>query len=173
MNQPNYNKRKALESAAYLLNKAPSQQEYHILIVKMIYIAERRALQRWGRLITWDHFVSMDQGPVPSQTLSLISGSMQDSVEWDKYISAQEENKISLLKMPEIEELSHAELKLLDEVYEEFGSMIRWDVVDLTHKFSEWTDPKGSAIPIELEDPLSELGRYGRSLVHSLTHNPY
>ncbi len=154
VNRPSYNQRKAAEVTAYLLSKAPNQREYLILIVKLIYIAERRALHRWGRLITWDRFVSMDNGPVPSQTLNLISGTEQQSEIWDEYISDRSAHRIGLREMPEIEELSQAEIDLLDEVYDEFGALNRWEVVDETHKFPEWTDPQGSALPIELSDIL-------------------
>ena len=149
-----FNQRKATEAAAYLLNKSPGKQEYLLLIIKLLYIAERRSLQKRGSVITWDHFVSMDHGPVMSHTYNLISGSERDSGIWDTHISTRQNHQISLIKMPEIQELSKAELKILEEVYNEFGSKDRWEVVDLTHSFSEWKDPDGSALPIEFEDIL-------------------
>jgi len=154
MKRPPYNQLKATEAVAHLLNSAPGKCEYLILIIKMLYIAERRAFQRWGRLITWDRFVSMDHGPVPSQTYNLISGSTQNSEIWDKYISDSSFHKIYLKEMPICNELSRAEIKLLAEVYNEYGAKDRWAVVHETHLFSEWKDPHGSAIELTLEDIL-------------------
>lgn len=154
MKRPEFNQRKATEATAYLLSKTSDNREYLLLILKLLYIAERRALQQWGRLITWDHFVSMDHGPVLSQTYNLISGSEKRSEIWDRFISDKSDHKISLREMPEIEELSRAELKLLDSVYCEFGAMDRWDLVELTHSFPEWKNPFGSAFPIHLDEIL-------------------
>lgn len=64
MNQPPFDERKTTEAATHLLCKRPKQKMYLIHLLKLLYIADRRALQRWGRAITWDRYVSMDNGPV-------------------------------------------------------------------------------------------------------------
>ncbi len=97
----------------------------------------------------------MDHGPVPSQTYNLISGALSDSQIWDEFISDRSNHQIALRKEPEIDELSRAELNLLDEVLKEFGTMDRWALSEETHKFPEWKNPHGSALPISLEDILS------------------
>lgn len=154
MISPSFNQEKATQAVAYLLNKTANKREYHLLVVKMLYIAERRALQRWGRLITWDRFVSMDHGPVPNQTYALISGGCPNSAYWDQFISDKADHMIELLETPDMRKLSRAEQELLDEVYGEFGSCNRFAVSEQTHTFAEWVDPCGSSLPIELEDIL-------------------
>ena len=36
--------------------------------------------------------------------------------------------------------------------------MGRWELVKLTHKFPEWKDPQGSALPISYRDILAAQG---------------
>jgi len=161
MNRPQFNAKKAIEVATYFLSKSPKQSEYHLLIIKLMYLAERKAFQKWGRLITWDRFVSMDHGPVPSQTFNRINGSVRDD-EWENYISDIQDHRVKLRKQPDVSELSEAEMELLDEIFHTFsedyrakyGDDFRWKVVDYTHTLPEWRDPHGSTFPIELEDIL-------------------
>jgi len=45
----------------------------YLKLIKLLYIIDREALLRWGRPLTGDRYVSMDHGPVLSQTLNLIT----------------------------------------------------------------------------------------------------
>jgi len=152
--RPDFDKIKATEATVYLLNKGENSELYLIHALKMLYIAERRALQRWGRSITWDRFVSMDNGPVLSRTYNLMSGSDRSAEIWDRHISDRSNHKISIAEPLDPQKLSLAELKLLDEVFHEFGHVPRFDVCDHTHKFPEWKDPDGSSLPIEISEIL-------------------
>ena len=49
---------------------------------------------------------------------------------------------------------AEAEIELIHQVFEQFGTMDKWTLVDLSHTFPEWKDPKGSAIPISYSDIL-------------------
>jgi hypothetical protein len=55
--------------------------------------------------------------------------------------------------------LSEAEDKVLDEIFETFGNMTRWDLVDYVHTLPEWRNPNGSALPIEYRDILKALNK--------------
>lgn len=138
----------------YLLNKGEDSELFLIHTLKMLYIAERRALQRWGRSITWDRFASMDNGPILSRTYNLMSGSDPESELWDRHISDRSDHKIRVAEPLKPQKLSMAELELLDEVFTEFGNVDRFELCELTHEFPEWTDPQGSSQPINIEEIL-------------------
>lgn len=61
---------------------------------------------------------------------------------------------MTLTAEPSTDELSPAEASLIEEIFEKYGRMRRWDLVDLSHGLAEWQDPQGSAIPIEYRDIL-------------------
>jgi uncharacterized phage-associated protein len=99
----------------------------------------------------------MDHGPILSQTYNLIRDG--GSRVWSEHISAPfGDYEIKLEKKPVAQKLSQSEEKLLDEVFSQYGSANRWDLVDETHKFPEWRDPHGSSLPISVGDILRALG---------------
>lgn len=151
-----FNERKATEAAARLLDLRGGQMHY-LKLLKLLYIADREALARWGIPISHDNYVSMDHGPVLSQTYNLIRDG--GSRIWSEYISAPYgDYEIKLEKKPVAQKLSEAEEKLLDEIFARYGSANRWDLVDETHRFPEWRDPHGSSLPISVGDILLALG---------------
>jgi uncharacterized phage-associated protein len=131
---------------------------HYLKLLKLLYIADREALARWGIPISHDNYVSMDHGPILSQTYNLIRDG--GSRVWSEHISAPfGDYEIRLLgEKPVAQKLSQAEEKLLDEVFAQYGNANRWDLVDETHKFPEWRDPHGSSLPISVGDILRALG---------------
>lgn len=151
-----FNERKATEAAAHLLTLRGGQMHY-LKLLKLLYIADREALQRWGIPISHDNYASMDHGPVLSQTYNLIRDG--GSRFWSEHISAPfGDYEIALTLKPETQKLSPIEEKLLDEIYAQYGHSNRWDLVDKTHAFPEWQNPHGSSIPISLKEVLQGLG---------------
>jgi len=125
----------------------------YMKLVKLLYLADRAALLKWGRPITFDKFVSMPHGMVLSGTLDLINGD-EDGVVWNSTFELFGDREIRLKKDPSTGKLSKAEIKLLDEIFAEFGSKTRWELRDYTHTLPEWIDPNGSSIPVGFSDVL-------------------
>lgn len=156
-----FNERRATEAAARLLKLRGGQMSY-MKLIKLLYLADREALLRWGRPITTDRYVSMDKGPVVSRIYSLITEEIPPGEEsfWRRHISAPEANyEVRLLSEPKPWELSRAEEALLDEVFQKYGALDRWKVVEITHDLPEWQDPNGSSVPIEYGDILRAGGK--------------
>lgn len=159
--KPQFREDKTTQVAAYLLRLRGGEMSY-MKLIKLLYIIDRNALLKWGRPVTYDQYVSMDNGPVLSRTYNLINDGVQRDSDsyWHRFISHPENYTVSLLQECSTDELSNAELNLTEEVFNDFGSLSRWELVDLTHdKFSEWEDPEGSAIPIDYTDILKAGGK--------------
>lgn len=151
---------KAVEAAATFLKLHGKPMKY-LGLLKMLYIADRVALQRMEQPITGDHYVSMDYGPVLSGVYDLIKGKPVDDALplWSKFISPRNTNYISLLDDPGNEELCEEEEEIIQQVYKLFGHLDPFDVAEWTHDLPEWQDPHGSAIPIAVEEVLKNLGK--------------
>jgi uncharacterized phage-associated protein len=150
------NERKATQAAAYLLQKRGGQMSY-MKLIKLLYYADRTALARFGRPITTDRYVSMDRGPVLSHVLDLATDGDVPGEEliWSAAISEPIENyEVRLNVDPGDDELSEAEIEVLEEIFKRFGHLSRWELVELTHKLPEWKDPEGSRIAISYRDIL-------------------
>ncbi len=154
-----YREEKATQAAARLLRLAGGQLN-HMKLIKLLYLADRRALIKWGRPITFDWYVSMPHGPVLSFTLDRINDAAppDGSSYWHRYISERREHEVALLGEPPRDQLSRAEEQLLDMVWQEFGSMSQWELRDYSHTLPEWRDPKGSSLPIDIRDILLAEG---------------
>lgn len=151
-----FNEAKAAQAAAFLLKLNGGKMNYMSLI-KLLYLADREALLTWGRPVTTDNYVSMDKGPVLSNTLNLINELREPGTPeiWNQYISTPKDYEVQLLKDAPDEELSPAEEELLYKIYAEHGRKNPWQLVGFVHKLPEWQDPHGSAIPIAYRDILS------------------
>jgi hypothetical protein len=78
---------------------------------------------------------------------------------WSEQIGEPVSYEVALKADPGSDELSEAEIALLDEIFKIHGRKSRWDLVELTHQLPEWVDPEGSAIPISYRDILKAGGK--------------
>ncbi|HVZ17446.1 MAG TPA: Panacea domain-containing protein, partial [Terriglobales bacterium] len=149
---------KATQAAAYFL-KLRGGQIHYIKLIKLLYLADREALLRWGVPITTDRHVSMDNGPVTSRILNLITDDRPKPI-WEKYISAPlGDYEVRLLQEAPTDRLSRAEEKLMDEIFKEYGHLNRWDLIhNVMHKLPEWHNPNGSSLPISFREILQAEG---------------
>ena len=116
-----FNEKKATQAAALFIRLAGNRLNYMVLI-KYLYLADRKALTTWGRLITNDRFYSMKLGPVLSNVLDLINEERmpdEDSY-WYRFISSPSDYKVTLNEDPGIGKLSIAEEELIRETFEKY-----------------------------------------------------
>lgn len=133
----------------------------YLKLIKLLYLADREALLRWGRPITTDRYVSLDRGPVLSRVLDLATDGGEPGVQsfWSLCITEPSNYEVQLKGEPKSDELSDAEVQLLEKIFTDHGRKSRWQLVDFTHTLPEWKDPHGSAIPIEYRDILLAGGK--------------
>jgi uncharacterized phage-associated protein len=158
-----FNEPKVAQMAAYLLSRTRGKMNY-LKLIKLLYLADREAMKRHGHPISGDRYVSMDHGPVLSQTFNLIKGAAQFAEGgWNHWIADKADYAVSLKrKAPReaLDELSDADVGVLSGVYAKFGKMDQWELVDYVHRYCrEWKDPNGSSIPITYEEIFRALGR--------------
>jgi uncharacterized phage-associated protein len=133
----------------------------YLKLIKLLYIADREALSRWGKPVTTDRYVSMKEGPVVSNIYNLIGSEpmpYEQSI-WHQYIRTVADWDVELVASPSAEELSQAEEDLLKEIFEAHGYKNRWLLVSETHKFPEWKDPGTSSLSISYREILKGLNK--------------
>lgn len=158
---PGFNEKKATQVASAFLRFAGGTLNY-MKLIKLMYLAERAALIRFGRPITWDSYFSLRHGPVLSTVLDIISEkpNPKEKSFWAEYVSAQKRYSVSLIKDCPPTQLSSADESVITQVYKDYGSYSEWDLVELLHSIlPEWKDPKGSAFQISYEDILRAGGK--------------
>jgi uncharacterized phage-associated protein len=162
---PLFDERRAAQAAAYLLFKAGGKLSV-VKLMKLLYLAERLSLQRYGEPLTGDKAVSMPHGPVLSMTLELINGARPSSLNgWDSWISDRANHTVELADLSAIRSaddlprLSESDVEVLQETWERFGHMEQFALVNYTHdNIPEWHDPEGSSFPISYADIFRGTG---------------
>jgi uncharacterized phage-associated protein len=154
-----YNPRKAAQVIAFFANKNADKLIDVLKVVKLVYLADRECLAAYGHPILDEPRVSMKHGPVNSFTLSYIRGEIE-SAEWDQFLCAKENHQVAVNKSATMnfDELSIAEERCLDKVWQKFGHMKKFEIRNWTHdpkNIPEWEDPQGGSAPI----PISRILR--------------
>lgn len=160
-----FNERKAAQVAAWFLKQSGGRMP-HLKLIKLMYLAERESLRQHGEMITGDRFVAMEHGPVLSTTLDCINGYKRPSKGgWESWISDREDHAVELrdrgLVRGTLDEVSDAEVGVLEAVWAQFGTWDQWRLVDFLHdpkNCPEWTDPNGSSTPIAFSAVLQGVG---------------
>jgi len=71
-----FDRDKALEVILYVSSKV--KDLYHLL--KIIYFADKKHLSLYGRFISGDSYIAMNNGPVPSQSYDILKGIRGDGI---------------------------------------------------------------------------------------------
>jgi uncharacterized phage-associated protein len=147
---PGYDPRKAAQVTAYFALRAGGQINV-LKLSKLLYLAEREFMARHDVPMFYDNLASMPDGPVASVTLNLINGNLEHA-EWSKYIGPREGYTIrvatSNLGTGDLDDLSRADVEILESLWDRFGSMDKYTLRDYTHvkdNIPEWEDPEGSS----------------------------
>lgn len=147
---------KATQMAAKFLTLSNKPLPY-LLLIKMLYKADREMLLKHGKPITYDQWYAMEFGPVLSSTLDLIRAGANESTYWSDHISTVGYD-VALKSDPGDDDLSRAEDAIIEQTFREWGHMDKWDVVDITHTFPEWENPGKSSTPIAYKAVLKING---------------
>ena len=163
-----YNPVKAAQVIAYLACKAPGRTLDVLKAIKLVYLADRESIAKFGAPILDERRVSMPHGPVNSQTYSHVNGEYDlDACGWSAFLEDRANHQLAVksgIADDELEELSEADIQCLDTVWTKFGGMDKWQIRDWTHEsdnIPEWEAPQGSSAPIPLERIMTMVGIEG------------
>jgi len=153
-----FNEKKAIQVVALFMKKRGGAIDL-LNLTKLMYLADRAALVRYGKSLTGDRYASMEKGMVLSTTYDLSKGKIQGRY-WDSYISAPSHNFImTLLDDPNIDELSENEMELIEEVFQKYGDKPTAYLIErVHHTLPEWVDVGKSSLIIRYKTVLEKSG---------------
>ena len=135
------------QMAARFLKQARNKLPY-IVLLKMLYLADRQMLIQYGEPITFDKWVSMENGPLLSGAYDLIKWPDRSQF-WSSYIKTVGYDVI-LEGDPGGGALSELEDEVIDSVFaeycdktEQYDDNYIWDLVKRTHELPEWDKQRG------------------------------
>lgn len=155
--------RKLIDSINYLVERNGGRINYTKLI-KLLYLADRKALINWGFTITGDSYVSMKDGPVLSQTYDFIKGNGFNEMQnmWDEYFYTEGYDLIGERTNRNKDLLSPAEMEILETIDTTYKNYTYSQMIEEVHSPNvcpEWKDPGLSSFTIGIEDILRSSGK--------------
>src|SRR5206468_317565 len=150
-----------IQAAAVLLRTSHGDRMNYMRLIKLLYIADRESIRRFGRTITRDRYVAMDRGPVLSTVLDMIKDRDMLADHWARFI-AKDEYDVQLIKSPGHGQLSKSDVDLLHEIAEQYKGKDEWALVEIVHEFPEFLQnppPPGGSRDIPLAATIAAVGR--------------
>lgn len=111
--------------------------------IKLIYLADRLHLRKYGRPIVGDMYFAMKLGPVGSRAKRIAELDEMPSEAFSyakKYIKPADSKKQSFVSLQPVDTdlFSKTDLECLETVYEHFSDKDQFELAELTHQYSEW-----------------------------------
>jgi len=110
--------------------------------IKLVFLADRYHLRKYGRPITNDEYFAMDFGPVPSgsKDIAELSEFLSDSETGYalEYIDVVDRYTYKSKKPGNQKVFSDTDLEALSFAWDKFGQFDQYVLADLTHELPEW-----------------------------------
>lgn len=134
--------KKATQALNFLARKKDGNVINKMKAIKLIYLADRLHLRKYGRPIVGDVYWAMKLGPVGSKTkkaaeLDLPSATLSYT---KKYIKPTDDKKHSFVSIKEtdLNVFSKTDIECLEAVNDTFSDRDQFELAELTHKYPEW-----------------------------------
>lgn len=156
---------KRINAILFFATKERNNKINRLKLMKLLWLADRIHLNRYGRTIIDDNYFALEHGPVPSLSKNLSDTGYDDKI----YISDRD-----VIAEDEFEDkyFSKSDLSIMEEVWTAYGAMNKYNLRDFSHYFPEWkrfeeklNDSRESdSFPMEMADffapPIQKLDNY-------------
>ena len=141
----NPNKDKILEGLVWIAHKKPGLTRYYF--VKIMYLAEKLHLQRYGRPIYGDPLFALEFGPVPTITYDLVKEDFNYRTEdmadaFYSSLSVSDTPKgykaFTAKRAPDLDWFSTSDIECMEEAFNTFAGLPFSEIMDKTHREPEW-----------------------------------
>ncbi len=148
---------KATEALLYVARRVRDQDLYATL--KVLYLADKHHLHRYGRFIFGDAHHALPHGPVPQGAYDILKWLRGDS--GNRYEPARgalrvDGNTVVALREAETDVFSVSDLECLDQAIEEFGRLTFSELKRRTHDAAYRATPRCGEIAVEAIAALSD-----------------
>lgn len=115
--------------------------------IKLIFLADKLHLRKYGRPIIGDSYLAMRYGPVGSQAKNVAELSFRLPTEIatyaKKYIKPTiDKNTFNSISPVDLDLFSKTDVECLNSVYDEFSDKDQFELAEITHKYPEWLKHK-------------------------------
>ena len=154
-----FDENKTIQAVLYIITKLKRKDIHKIF--KILYFSDREHLSEYGRTITGDRYIAMNDGPVPSNLYDIFKsvrgdGYFKDDGKFGAYFSVIGNDLIKANKEPELKMLSKTDIACINHSLQLYGEM-SWDEIrEKSHDYA-WRNTTINH-PIQFEDIIRETG---------------
>ena len=147
---------KTTEAIIYLAQRAA--EPTRMAVAKLLYFADRKSLEDYGRFITGETYYAMMHGPVPTNAYDMI----KRAADVDDYgFRSLDDHTIHPLRDPQLNQLSESDLDTLDAIIGEYGHFSASKLRALSHDETwekVWSHCSSTtSVPIPLEEIVRSI----------------
>jgi uncharacterized phage-associated protein len=110
--------------------------------LKLVYLADRYHLRKYGRLISNDTYFAMKLGPVASGVKDLAEVSEflgeEEAAYSNRFITQTNRLILKSINSLEAEVFSDSDIEALNYVWDKFGHLDPFALAKLTHEYPDW-----------------------------------
>lgn len=135
-------------------------------LMKLIFLADREHLRRYGRFLCGGTYYGMQMGPVHSEAKDLIDQtdfSDEKEIEYRNKFIEKENHTIKSKSEVDYDQFSETDLEILEKIWEIFGKYDKSKLIEITHLLPEWKNQRDLLNDIQrrfvmnIEDFFEEL----------------
>ncbi len=134
-------KEKTVEALLYIVSRYGEVTRFHAL--KTLYFADREHLRRFGRPITGDRYIAMDNGPVPSYAYNALKQDVPEP-ERERVVGALSPADLSYHpayrphRDPDLSFFSRTDIECLEWAFDYCRGRSFGSISDETHTHEAW-----------------------------------
>jgi len=110
--------------------------------IKLLYLADRLHIRKYGRPIIWDEYWAMKLGPVGSRAKKVAELNVPAHFlsYAQKYIKPTDGKKRAFISLKPVDTdiFSKTDVECLEKVNSVFGDRDQFELAELTHQYPEW-----------------------------------
>ena len=169
-----FNYKKAVQIISWLLRKYKKGVARKLLLIKLIYFADKYHLRKYGRTVSGSEYIAMRYGPVATKVLN-VADQKEEYLPLSASKLASEtftlESSGTFLRLIDITEatdsLSKTDIEALEFAFEKFGDIDAFKLAEITHHYPEWEKHKKElfsdenpnckkSVPMDIRDFLAD-----------------
>jgi uncharacterized phage-associated protein len=162
-----FNRVKAIEVILYLAKNVSDHDIYGIC--KLLYLADKTSLEKYGRFVFGESYVAMEQGATPSNAYDLLKKATERPSSGIEVKGFQ----IIPLREPNLDYLSKSDIECLDQIIDMYGKVPNWRRADDAHD-NAWKkswDKRGNKKSVEIPiESIAEVLANSDELIDHLSN---
>lgn len=138
--KPRFDEPKAIQALSYFASRANGRKITKLVVLKLVYLADRYHLRKYGRTVLGDEYRAMKYGPVAMNTKDLIERMAETGSAPGKFLAVEKipGDRIAIrpLLTPDVREFSETDIEAMDSALKQL--FLHDSIVAFTHLFPEW-----------------------------------